>query len=223
MLKALFLDAEGTFILFNPSLGEIYKNFWRFRGIEIDPEETSKEIRYNFKRIFKEELKPPLNGELCKKVWNEVFKMVFKMFEKLEVFEEVFREVYQFFGSPECVKIVPGFLEFLEKVKERGIKVAVVSNWDCRLYSVLEGHNLLSYFDGVFLGCEVGYLKPYPEIFLKALQFFNLKPNEVLMIGDTFEDDIKTPTELGMLTYHIQGIPDYHRIWAFLENHFKDD
>lgn len=218
MLKAVFLDAEGTFLIFNPSLGEIYRRLWESVKVEIDPELTTKKIRSYFKRIFKEGLKPPLNGEVCKEAWRELFERVFEEFKRSEFFDEVFKRAYQFFANPECVKVVPGFIDFLTQGKQRGLKFAVISNWDCRLYSILEGHGLLSYFDGVFLGCEVGYLKPHPEIFKRALEYFGIAPQEVLMIGDTYEDDIETPKTLGMHTFYLQGNPDYYLLWKYLQN-----
>lgn len=218
MLKAVFLDAEGTFLIFNPSLGEIYRNLWKNIKVEIDPHLTTIKMKKYFRLIFKEKLKPPLNGEICKKAWREVFEKAFEEYKDIEGFEEVFRKAYQFFADPECVKVVPGFRDFLVKGKQRGLKFAVISNWDCRLYPILEGHGLLSYFDGIFLGCEVGYLKPNPEIFNRALRHFGFSPQEVLMIGDTYEDDIETPKSLGMHTYHIQGNPDYKSLWEYIQN-----
>ncbi len=219
MLKCLFLDAEGTFLLFNPSLGEIYRRIWKTFGIDLDPELTTQKMRTFFKRIFKEKLVPPLNGQICKKAWREVFEMAFEEYKNLEFFEEAFEKAYEYFSNPQCVKVAQGFEEFIRKAKDQGLKVAVISNWDARLYPILEGHRLLPYFDAVFLGCEVGYLKPRPEIFKRALEHFGLKPEETLMIGDTFEDDIKIPKALGMHTFHIQGIPDYQLIWNYIENH----
>lgn len=221
MLKGIFLDAEGTFLLFNPDLGVIYQRIWESFGIKIDPEITKRKMRLFFRKIFKEKLTPPLNGEICKKAWEEVFEKVFEDFKNGAPFEEVFKRAYQFFASPECVRVVPGFKEFLIKGKEKGLKFAVISNWDCRLYSILEGHGLLSFFDAVFIGCEVGYLKPSPEIFKRALEYFNLEPKETVMIGDSLEDDIEVPKALGMHTYYIKEKPDYYLIWEHLKGYLS--
>ncbi len=217
MLKVVFLDAEGTFLKFNPSLGEIYGKIWGSFGITIEPEEASQKLRTFFKRVFKEELNPPLNGGVCKEAWREVFERAFREYRECPFFEEAFKRAYEFFASPECVTLVPGFKEFLTKGKQRGLNFAVISNWDCRLYPILKGHEIFPYFDALFLGCEVGYLKPAPEIFKRALEYFKVKPEETIMIGDTFEDDIETSKALGMHTYYIQGEPDYSLIWECIQ------
>lgn len=217
MVKALFLDAEGTFLIFNPGLGEIYKSLWKEYGVEIDPERTSQALREAFRKIFKEKLRPPLNGEVCKRGWREVFESVFAEYKEFPFFDEVFQRAYAFFASPECVKVAPYFREFVLKGKERGLKFAVISNWDCRLYSILEGHKLLSLFDAVFLGCEIGYLKPNQKIFLRALSYFKIEPFEAMMIGDSLEDDIYPAENLGLKTYHIKGFPDYQSLSREIE------
>jgi putative hydrolase of the HAD superfamily len=217
MLKVVFLDAEGTFLKFNPSLGKIYAKIWESFGITIEPEEVSQKLRTFFKKVFKEEVSPPLNGVICKEAWREVFKRAFREYRESPFFEEAFKRAYEFFASPECVAVVPGFKEFLAKGRQRGLNFAVISNWDCRLYPILEGHEILPSFDALFLGCEVGYLKPEPEIFKRALEHFKVKPEETIMIGDTFEDDIETSKALGMHTFYIQGEPDYSQIWNFIQ------
>ncbi len=222
MLRVIFLDAEGTFLKFKPSLSEIYRRLWGSFGIKINSEKISEKLRFYFKKVFKEELKTPLNGEICKEGWREVFHRAFEEYKNDKIFNEVFKAAYAFFASPECVTVVPGFMEFLLKGKKAGLSFAVISNWDCRLYPILEGHNLLSYFEGVFLGCEVGYLKPSPEIFKRALSYFQISPEEALMIGDTLEDDIEPSQKLGLHTYHIQGEPDYLNIWNHIQRILSD-
>ncbi len=102
-----------------------------------------------------------------------------------------------------------------------GLKFGVISNWDCRLYSILEGYQLLESLEGVFIGCEIGYLKPHPFIYQKALSYFSVVPQEAIMIGDTYEDDIETPQKLGFHTYHIQGEPNFKKIWQDLSSMFS--
>ncbi|MFN3567925.1 MAG: HAD-IA family hydrolase [Caldimicrobium sp.] len=204
MLKIILLDAEGTFLRFKPSLGVIYKNLWNEYGVEINEEEVVKKLRMAYRKVFQEELGGVnLTGEKCKEGWKKVFFKVFKKYSNTPFFEEAFLRAYHFFAKPDCVEIVPGFYEFVKQAKEYNLKLGVISNWDCRLYSVLEGHNLLKIFDGIFIGCEIGYLKPRLEIFERALTFFNVYPKEVLIIGDSFEDDIEPAKRLGCHYFHI--------------------
>lgn len=204
-IKVVFLDAEGTFLRFYPSLGEIYKDLFGRYGIIVDPGKTEEALRSAYRKVFQETIKPPLNGEICKEAWKRVFEQVFKHLKSYPQFEILFKEAFDFFSKPECVEVIPGFREFINSLKKRGIKCAIISNWDCRLYSVLEGHGLLHHFDAVFLGCEVGYLKPDLRIFQIALDHFKVTPEETLMIGDSLKDDIEPAKQLQMKYLHISG------------------
>ncbi|MCS7149604.1 MAG: HAD-IA family hydrolase [Caldimicrobium sp.] len=212
MIRAFFFDAEGTFLRFDPSLGDIYYKLLQPLGFEIDPEKVAGRLREAYEVIFQEELKPPLNGDLCKEAWRRVFDRVLSDYKDHPLFEKAFERVYRFFSQPECVKVMPGFRSFISELKNSGFIRAVITNWDCRLYPILEGHGLLEYFDAIFIGCEVGYLKPRPEIFQKALSHFNLKPVEVIMIGDSLKDDILPAQHMGMKTYHVKGTPDFNEV-----------
>lgn len=204
-LKVVFLDAEGTFLKFHPALGEIYKELWNRHGVHIDPDTIERALRSVYREIFQEELQPPLNGDICKEAWRQVFERVFVDLKNHPNFEAVFIEAFNFFAQPDCVEVLPGFTEFIRIIKSRGLKCAIISNWDCRLYSVLNGHGLLHYFDGVFLGCEVGYLKPDLRIFQIALEHFKVRPYEAIMIGDSMKDDIEPAIKLNMHTLHVKG------------------
>jgi len=218
MIKVVFFDAEGTFIRFKPSLNGIYKSLWDSYGINLDGDDWGARLRSAYKIVFQKRLSPPLNGELCKRAWREVFDLVFGDFKIFPFYEEVFQRAYKLFAAPECVEVMPGFTDFLKSVKEREFKTAVISNWDCRLYSVLEGHKLLQEFEALFLGCEVGYLKPHEAIFKRALNYFGISPEQALMVGDSLEDDIIPAQKIGMKTYYIKGEPNYQEIWEILVN-----
>lgn len=214
MIKVVFLDAEGTFLKFTPSLGRIYFNLWKEYGIQIEEKEIEIKMRENYKKIFKKKLNGLiLNGELCRKAWREIFEETFSTFSSFPFFGEVFERAYSFFGTPDCVEVVPEFYSFLKEAKASEIKLAIISNWDKRLYSVLEGHNLLSQFDAIFLGCDIGYLKPHEEIFKGALNYFKVNPSEALMIGDSWEDDIEPAQKLGIPFFYVKDLfPTFDQI-----------
>ena len=72
----------------------------------------------------------------------------------------------------------------LEAVRERGLKVGVVSNVPADLRPVFKKHGLDGLVDSYTHSFEVGAEKPDPAIFLAAAKSLGLKPNETLMVGD---------------------------------------
>ena len=89
----------------------------------------------------------------------------------------------------------------LLKLKSKGLKLGVVSDAPrLQAWLRLTEMNLTEFFD-VVLGLEdTGKLKPSPAPFKKALRKMNLKPSEVVFVGDNPKRDILGAKKLGMKT-----------------------
>ncbi|MDQ6716504.1 MAG: HAD family hydrolase [Actinomycetota bacterium] len=77
----------------------------------------------------------------------------------------------------------------LHGLRERGIRVAVLSNVGFDLRPVLERNGLHELAGALVLSFEVGMVKPDPEIFRRALDAIGVQPEEALMVGDSWQDD----------------------------------
>lgn len=80
-------------------------------------------------------------------------------------------------------------------------EIVVLSSWflDIQLKR-LEKLDILQYFDQVY-AIENAGVKPSEECYIKAMS--GLKPEECLMVGDSFTNDYKKPREMGMLSVHL--------------------
>jgi putative hydrolase of the HAD superfamily len=74
--------------------------------------------------------------------------------------------------------------EFLGKLRSRGIGVALVSNCSPSTRQMLEHLGVIALADAAILSCEVGSLKPSPEIYLDALAALGVAPADAVMIDD---------------------------------------
>lgn len=75
----------------------------------------------------------------------------------------------------------------LDGLRARGIRTAVLSNVGVDIRPVMEREGLRA--DAVVLSCEVGAVKPQPEIFAAALEGVGIPAEEALMVGDSWKDD----------------------------------
>lgn len=95
-------------------------------------------------------------------------------------------------------KPYPDTIPTLELLKEKGYKVVIVSNAPHNsVQEILEKFNLGKYFDGVFVSSEHGTLKT-DNLFAIALEELGVTPEEVLMVGDSIESDMKGAEKAGI-------------------------
>jgi putative hydrolase of the HAD superfamily len=84
----------------------------------------------------------------------------------------------------------PDAVPALGALRDRGLRLLAVSNWDCSLPRVLDRCGLGGLLDGTITSAETGSRKPDPAIFERALELARCAPDEVLHVGDTAEEDV---------------------------------
>lgn len=100
--------------------------------------------------------------------------------------------------------------EVLAGLRERGVRVAVVSNigWDPR--PVFRAHGLDPYVDAYVLSYEHGIQKPDPRLFSLACEALGADPRETLMVGDDRRAD-GGASELGCAVHFVDHLPRHRR------------
>lgn len=124
------------------------------------------------------------------------------VFDKLGIkadgiaFETAFRENFH-----ESAILVDGARDLLEYLRSK-YKVYVASNASMHQQTNrMKRAELDGYIDGYFVSEEIGFPKPQKEFFdacFKALP--DVKPQDVVMIGDSLSADIKGACEYGLKT-----------------------
>jgi putative hydrolase of the HAD superfamily len=75
-------------------------------------------------------------------------------------------------------------IPFLQELRSRGIRIAIVSNCDQKTRDLLVEVGVAALADTLVLSCEVGTLKPSPEIFQVALGRLGASPEAALFVDD---------------------------------------
>ena len=78
----------------------------------------------------------------------------------------------------------------LARLRERGLRLVCVSNWDVSLPEVLERCGLGDRLDGVVSSAGAGARKPDPRIFAAALAVAGCEAGEAIHVGDTPGEDV---------------------------------
>jgi len=101
------------------------------------------------------------------------------------------------------VRPFPGALPLLKFLRRRGFKVGLVSNLSTAHALPLDDLGLRDLADATALSCEVGLVKPDPEIFRLISRRLEVDSSEAVMIGDSLANDIKAPAALGFATVYV--------------------
>ena len=111
------------------------------------------------------------------------------------------------FARGDAWRPVKGAVETLRTLKARGLKIALVSNYDARLHRVVDELQLKPYFDAVIVSSETGWAKPSTRIYRAALAALGVEAAEALMVGDRPREDAAGAAAAGLqsLLYDPRG------------------
>ena len=86
----------------------------------------------------------------------------------------------------------------LRTLRERGLRIVAVSNWDCSLPRWLDSAGIGALLDGVVSSAEVGEPKPSPAVFHAALEIAGVEAAEALHVGDSLVNDVEGARAAGI-------------------------
>ena len=89
-------------------------------------------------------------------------------------------------------------LPCLDKLKEKGCSLGLLTNWDLGARDLLKSMDLYRYFDSIVVSSEINSEKPDPKGFLLSLENLNIGQERVLYVGDNFHDDVVGANNAGM-------------------------
>jgi HAD superfamily hydrolase (TIGR01549 family) len=98
----------------------------------------------------------------------------------------------------DSVQLYPETISVLKTLKNNGLKLGLISNSAFNYKIPFYKLGLDKYFDIVIFSFEVGLQKPDPEIYKLLLDNLKIKPDEAIMVGDKFLEDVQAPQELGI-------------------------
>jgi len=191
MIKALLFDLDNTII-----------DFWKMKkmsvdaavramkdaGLEMEHDKATKmlygfyeKLGYEYQYIFERFLKKAIGRVDWKMLANAVV---------------AYRKVRAGFMEP-----YPGVTRTLLKLRQEGYKLGIVTDAPrLKAWIRLTSMNLDDFFDTVVCFEDTKQQKPNSLPFEKALKNLAAKPDEVLMVGDNIERDIKGAKKLGIRT-----------------------
>ena len=78
----------------------------------------------------------------------------------------------------------------LDRLKAKGFRMAVLSNWDYSIHRVMKLLKLDGYFERIYASLEEGVEKPDPRLFEIMLNGCGVSAGNVIHVGDSPTDDL---------------------------------
>ncbi|MBF2761713.1 MAG: HAD-IA family hydrolase [Ectothiorhodospiraceae bacterium AqS1] len=206
--KAVLFDAAGTLIDVARPVGETYAEIASGFGSKAEAGALSRAFRIAWGTM------PPLafpdlpdraasSLEAAEyRWWRELVGRTFEQAGGIgdldACFEGLFDRLFDHYADPRAWRVFPEVRKTLRILCERGIVLAVVSNFDSRLPPLLEALGLAPFFQAIVHSSAAGAAKPAPGIFDLALTRVGVEAGQALHVGDSPDADIEGALAAGI-------------------------
>lgn len=202
--KVIFLDAAGTLFGVKGSIGEIYSQIAQEFGVKVPADTLNKAFIQSFKASSPPIFPGAQQHDIPQCEFDWWLKIAYHTFERAGVlsqfsdFSAFFSELYIHFGTAEPWFVYPDVKAALVNWQSLGIELGIISNFDSRLYSVLQDLHLREFFTSITISTQVGAAKPDSLIFTTALEKHNCQPSAAWHIGDSIKEDYHGAKAVGL-------------------------
>ena len=197
MIKAVLIDVDDTLLDFKKCAHQSILLAGRERGLILPDDIIEIFTRHNDGWWHKIERGELTKAELRLKRWAGIFEEI-----GIDTDGPTFDDLFKKYLAKSHVKIegAERLLQYLSRYK-----LYVASNAHDEEYQRvrLKNAGLLDYVDGLFVSGAIGANKPTKEFFDRCMTVLEgIKPQEVVMVGDSLTADIKGARDYG-----------YHTVW----------
>ena len=169
--KVVMLDFDGTIARTIPAILHASEKMLGMHGYTIDPVQVERNFGLALPEAFRcFSNDPNIDDETMEQMIVE--------------FNTIYRE--------ECeplIELFNGVIETLDTLHKAGVTLLIASNNIRTVLDRLSARlNIAQYFDGIVCADDVVNAKPAPDIALLALERYNVKAEEALVVGDSTYD-----------------------------------
>ena len=184
MIRAVFFDAGGTLLRTAEPVGRTYARLAGHYGWQPSEDRLEQGFRAAWKERTQAGASP--DGTLGREGWKKILRASVEAGGLPETFpfEDYFEEVYTHFARPDAWRDFPETEKALAGLRQKGVQVGILSNWDPRLRQVLTGFEWAGRLDAVVISEEIGAEKPNPRIFREAERAGGWGAQECALVGD---------------------------------------
>lgn len=176
--KVIIFDLDGTLIDSVPDLTRsLNEMLEQFSGVKYDDSTVHSWLGNGAQTLVKRALLGKVDVEE-ESIDSSLFEAALALFLKR-------------YSANVCedTRLYPHVVESLEKLSDKGYKMAIVTNKPIAFVSpILEKLEIASYFEALLGGDSLSKKKPDPAPLLYICEKFSITPQEAVMVGDSKND-----------------------------------
>ncbi len=199
--RAVFFDVGNTLLYAHPSVSEVCRQVLVEAGHVRDLaaiESYMPLVDAYYEERYAEDDAFWTDEQRTSSVWVGMYSLLCRELGIEAEAVDIARRVYDEFGRSDRWALYDDVRPAFERLRLRGVAVGIISNWDSRLASLLDGLGLADVLADVVSSADVGFHKPDPRIFRLACERIGVDPAEAAHVGDHHYADYLGASALGM-------------------------
>jgi len=192
LIEAVFFDAGNTLLKPHPSMEEVCMEVLASHGLLAEEQRLEEALqaseRYYEERYWTDDTFWASEKE-ARRMWVELYSLLAQELgaEDARALGEV---LYEEFGKGSRWALYEDVIPAMRALKEMGVLMGVVSNWDARLAGLCLELDLSPFLHFVVSSACVGRIKPEPSIFRMALERAGVEASRTIHVGDHYYADV---------------------------------
>jgi putative hydrolase of the HAD superfamily len=199
LIEVVFLDAGETLLSPRPSFPELASRVISERGHDVsgaDVIRAGRKVAGHFRLASDEGRRFSVSADESRAFWTALYT---EMLEHLGIADEgAPLELYRTFSNPDNYGLFDDAIPALNALRERGLRLGVISNFESWLERLLEKLAVLGHFDVVAISGHLGWEKPEPDIFRWAVEKSGVPAGRCAHVGDSPYFDAEAAIACGL-------------------------
>ncbi len=200
-VRAVFFDAGETLVSPHPSFPELLATTLQTEGFGHVTPELVRDRVHVVAHVFDEATREgrlwSTSPKESRAFWATVYRTLLTELE-VPFSEEMAATLYRTFTDVANYKLFDDAVPVLEKLRDAGLRLGLISNFEEWLERLLEHLDVTRFFGTRVISGIEGLEKPDPAIFRLALERLGVAAAESVYVGDNVTFDVEPAEAVGM-------------------------
>lgn len=196
--QAILFDMGYTLLGPHPTFEDVVVYALARQGVESDVEIVRRHEIAAWREAVERngDCRFTLNREHSRAFWDTFYRILLGRIG-LDATPERVEGLMQAFTCHDNYAFYDDVFPVLERIRARGVRVGVISNWETWLHDLLDAHGVRAAFEPVIVSGSVGCEKPDKAIFQLGFAAIGVSPDRCMYVGDSVEHDVEPMLALG--------------------------